>query len=356
MSQQRNHDDEVQNGRKPRRQRQAGSALTGGIEVLQTLVVPQEAAPAAKTLVEVAQDMQAYTAFSAFAFEGQGATLFLDAAGLIFDHQGDSLVVVEAEDRRLIGVFIWFSELRQLAEAGRTKYIPRADTKWSEDLENKRVYIITSLLKAIEAEGGHEGVVRVIGALGEAGRIRDNIKSGSQDLLAMFDQEGTHTFFVEVGGKPLEFRSGNLSVPSWLKGKKAMRDVFGVVLRSAPLGTPNDAYKVGGYVVLEHLFSTKPPTEAVGAMMDDIIGLFEAEGKLDTAKEAVTAISGVIPGDQGEIDQDDDAPGAAAEAANERAMRSAVHGPSPVAGVSPPDLVAHAAMVESETNGTARIH
>ena len=285
------------NGRKARTARQnARSALTGGLEVLEALVVPPTH-PQKKSLLDLAQGMQAFTAFAPFAHVGQGAALFLSGDGLIFEHRGDTLVVICAEDQRLVGVFIWFSELRKLAEAGKTVYHPRAETSWSEDLENKRAYVLTALLKAVEAEGGHQGVVTVIEELGHAECIRDNIKSRSQDLLTMFDQGGTHTFYVEIGGKPMEFRSGHFDVPHWSDQVKTKKEVFGIKLRAAPLGTPNSGYKVGGYVVLQHLFSKTPPTASIGAMMVDIISLFVVNGTLDEAKAAVVAIGGVIPDD-----------------------------------------------------------
>lgn len=358
MSQREFHDQDQQRGRKDSRHRNGRSAaLTGGFEVLQHIEVTAQVVPAQRTLVEIAQSMQPCTSFACFAYDGQGATLYLDTASMIFEHQGEKLAVVEADDKRLVGVFIWFCELRKLAEAGETKYRPKIDTVWREDLENKRAYILTSLLEAISTEGGHQGVMAVMQSLRAAAELREAMASKSQNLFEMFDKEGTHTFHVEIGNKPMVFRSGHFKVPSWKGRVKSDREVFGIKLLTAPVGAPNDAYKVGGYVVLEHLFSNTPPTNEVGAMMTDLIGLFEAEGKLEEVKAAVIAIGGVTPECMTAVEQiDNDAPGSAAEAANERAMHASVHGPSPVAQAVSADLVAHAAMVEAEINGVAIIH
>lgn len=268
------------------------------MEVLETLVV----AKTPQTLLDFAQDLQSMTSFAPFAIAGMGATLFLADAGLIFEHKVETLVVTKAEDQRLIGVFIYFDELQRLAERGVTVYRPRADSKLSDDLENKRAYVLTALLQTIEAEGGHEGVMTVINGLNEAASIRENVKSGSQDLLAMFDQTGAHTFFTEIGGKPMEFRSGHFSVWGWKRQVKVCYEAFGLILRSAPLGTPNGAYKVGDYVRLEQLFSRTSPNTAVGALMADVIGLFASAGTLDEAKAAVVSIGGVIPHDDDEAE------------------------------------------------------
>jgi len=348
------HSHGCRSGRYDRRDRKGGrrqGVLTGGLDILAHAEVVTSAAPAPRTLVDIAQDMQSYTSFACFAFEGQGATLFLKNAVLIFEHCGDKLMVVEANDKRLVGVFIWFGELRKLAEAGEVKYFAKIDTKWPEDLENKRVYVLTSLLEAIAVEGGHEGVMTVIQSRREAAELREAMASRSQNLLDMFDAQGTHTIYAEIGGKPMVFRSGHFDAPSWKAKVQTMRPVFGVKLMAAPLGTPEGVYKVGTYVLLEHLFSLTPPSNQVGAMMSDLCSLFEAAGLTEQVKAKVVELGGVIPEaePQGEaVVVDDGMVPAAAEHANACAMQAAVHGPSPVAQTALADLVVHAALVEAE--------
>lgn len=301
-TQERDQEDGQQRSRKDRRngQRRSGAVLTGGLEVLKDLEVVVQAAPAPRTLVEIAQGMQPYTTFACFAFEGQGATLFLKDAGLIFEHQvtdkfGEVYRVIEAQDRGLNGVFVKVPELQSYAEQGWEAYLPRAETKLPAELENCRASVITALLQAIKADGGHKGVMNIIESLRTAAKLRETMVNGSQDLLAMFDKTRINRFVVEIGGKIMVFRSGSFDAPTWKGQVKSLRQVFGVKLMEAPAGAPDNAYKVGTYVLLEHLFCTKPPSSEVGALMRDLRGLFEAAGLTDKVKAKVIELGGTIP-------------------------------------------------------------
>lgn len=322
---------------------------------------------------DVAEIMQSKTKYSDFVVagcNGGNPTLFLEdvifAYVIVKDDHFAKVMKTENSDVR-VGDFVYINEVRRLSEEGKTRYYPRVDRNF--DLENRRAEILRILLESIAKEGGNDAVLRAFDedqARREvevfAEKIREDIKKGTleSDPMKLFDDRKARQFGFIIDGKPMVMRSGYISIGY----RKHKREVYCLRLTDAPLGT-SGAYPVEVYLHIGYIFSETPPSVEVAAFSAAIASLF-GEDQLEEAKQlaenfieidealAQPPATGNVAVDQ----VDDDAPGAAAEAANERAMRAAVHGPSPVAKVAPPDLVAHAAMVEGEakTNGTAIIH
>ncbi len=159
----------------------------------------------------------------------------------------DAIQVMEVEGLEVSqGFYVSVDSLAQLAE-GQQQYRPRAGgDPWAE---NNRAELFGYLLELIKNEGGHQAFRHMV----MAEKIRVSIKQGnlSTDITKLFTPNRTLRVGIDTGEHILVIESGYQLIGGFGKHDATDRFVFRLV--DAPLGVPQNLFKVGTYVLAADL-------------------------------------------------------------------------------------------------------
>lgn len=161
------------------------------------------------------------------------------------DEPIDAIQVMEVEGLDVSqGFYVSVDHLAQLAESEQQYRVRAGGDPW---VENNRAEIFGYLLELIKNDGGHQVFVHMV----MAEKIRALMKQGNlpTDITKLLTTNRLVRVGIDTGGHVLVVESGYQKIG---QSKHAM-DRFVFRLVDAPLGVPQNMFKVGTYVPVADL-------------------------------------------------------------------------------------------------------